>query len=286
MVRYFRRYGFKRRRIGGYRKSSFRRRNFRRTFPRRRRINVSRRVRSINRLLTNKGIRSVETKYYQAQFQTPNTALAPTGLGTLLDTNTTSTQAQVKITSDIVRTSALDSRIGAKIFVKDLRFRGLLQCSVQANAVTQLYATLMFLRVKDAQGTLVSNASQTPYVQTVFEFIDNAGVPPALTGQNTGRGAFVNNWKYYHARYKDDFEILWKRTFALNKDGGSRQFKRLIKANIKVNKPAHWDKDDNWQDGHIFLYYWVDQVTTGDVAVTDGDRPTLFGAWRVTFTDV
>ena len=274
----------KRRRLGSRTRTITRRRRFIRRGNR-----LARRVRRINKFLFRKGINSIETKYYQAQFQTPNTVTGPGGIGTLLDGTLATRTAQVALTSGIARGTTALARIGGKVFIKNVRLKGLVQASIQAKAVNELYVRILVLRVKSAQGNTNSYGSSVPYIPNIWEFINNTQIPPDLNGQNTGRGAFINNWKWYNSRWKNDFQILKLKTIKVAKEQGAGELKRLFRINLRVNKPAHWTETDLEQDGHIYLYYWCDQVVTDESAVPpmdDGDRPTMWCSWRTTFTDV
>lgn len=237
-------------------------------------------------MLTRKGIRSLEVKYTQNHFFTPNTVTGVNAIATLLDPDQSATSPKVNFVGGLTKGSARDNRIGNKIFVRDLRFRALLQMSQQANAVSEVYVTIMLLRVKHAQGSTTSYPQNLVYVPNVWDFPNNTANPPAINNQDGGRGAFVNHFKHYNRRWSNDFTILKLRTYKIAKDTGSGDNKRLIKWNVRINKPAQWDDNNNEGDGHIFMYWWCDQTTTGDIAVTDGDRPVMFAGWRVTYTDV
>lgn len=236
-------------------------------------------------MLTRKGLRSIEVKYTQNTFITPNTIADPNAIATLLDTNQTATTPKVSFTSGIVQGNSRFTRVGNKIFVRDLRFRGLLQASQQTNAVSELYVSILVLRTKNAPGATNSHSTDLVYLPNVWDFVNNTASPPTINGQNGGRGAFISHFKHYNKRWKDDFTILKYRTYKIAKDTGSGANKRLLKFNIRVNKPAFWDDSGNTGDGQLFMYYWCDQTTTGDVAISDGDRPVMWGAFRVTYTD-
>lgn len=274
----------------GFRSRKRFRRGGSRTTTRRRRFRrgnrLVKRVRRINRLITRKGLRHVETKYEQNHFFTPNTIVGIGAIATLLDNNQSATSAQVSFTAGTAKGTARNQRIGNKIFIRALRFRALLQMSQQANAVSEVYVTLMLLRVKNAQGAVSTFNSSFPYYSNIFELPGDTGVPPAITNQDGGRGAFVNSFHYYNNRFRNDFTILKKRTYKIAKDTGSGDNKRLIRWNVRVNKPAFWDDNNNTGDGHLYLYYWCDQTTTGDGPIADGDRPVMYAGWRWTFTDV
>jgi len=273
-----RRYGFRFKRRG---RTTVRRRKFRGRSGR-----LTRRVRRITRTLHRKGINSVEIKYSQGQFVTPTTVAGIGFIGTLSELANNTRTSQVSLTAGITRGTARDQRVGNKVFLRHVRFRGLLQASVKAEAVAELYVTILIVRVKDAQGTITSFASEVPYVPNIFEFIGNTAAPPGLNGQNGGRGAFINNWNYINSRWKDDFTIVKKKTFSLGKPDGTPPLKRYFKFTIPIMKPAFWDDSNNAQDGHHYLFYWCDQVRTDDGIIEDGDRPALWGAWRVSYTDV
>jgi hypothetical protein len=237
-------------------------------------------------MLTRKGIRSNEIKYIQNHFVTPNTITDPNAIATLLDTDQTATTPKVTFSGGIPVGTARTSRVGNKIFIRDLRIRMLLQASQQFDAVSEVYVSIMLVRVKQAQGTTASVGTDLVYIPNIWDFPGSAVNPPGINNQDGGRGAFVNHFKHYNKRWKNDFTILKLRTYKIAKDTGSGDNKRLIKWNIRVNKPAHWDDVGNLSDGHLFLYYWCDQTTTGDIAIKDGDRPVMFAGWRMTYTDV
>lgn len=295
----------KRRRIGGYgsynigpnegmakfRKSRLRGRYGSRTITKRRRggrfgNRLVKRIRRISRTLHRKGLKSIEIKYNQAQLDTGNTALGALSIGTLLEGGAVaSNNAKVSLTSGMVRGTDRAQRVGDKVFIRHVRVRGLIQASTSANAAAEVYVTLLILRVKQAQGTTTSLGTEVPYLTNVYEYINNTATlssPP--NGQNGSKGAFVNHWNWINMRWKNDFHILKKKTFAIGKPDGNPPLKRFFKFNIPVFKPAHWEDYSNPQDGHIYLYYWCDEVRpTG--AIVDGDRPQMWLTWRMSYTD-
>jgi len=232
-----------------------------------------------------KGLNSIEIKYVQGQFVTPNTPTGLGAIGTLTENGTPTRAAQISLTSGISRGTARDNRIGNKVFLRHIRFRGLIQASVQAEAVSELAITVLIVRIKDAQGPVTTYGNEVPSVPNIFEFIGNSSDPPVLSGQNGGRGAFINNWNYINSRWKDDFTILKKKTYYVGKPDGTPPLKRFFRMNIPVMKPAFWDDSSNPQDGHLYMYYWCDQVRTDDLAAQAGDRPVMWGAWRTSYTD-
>jgi len=257
----------------------------RRKFKRQSRL--AKRVKRISRTLHRKGLKSIEIKYLQGTFETPNTLAGPGAVGTLLETGgSTAQSAKVNLTSQVARGLTRDGRVGDKVFIRHIRLRGLLQASVATNAASEVYVTVMVVRVKNAGGSTTTLATEIPYLQNIFEFIGSTSslsTPP--NGQNGGRGAYINNWNYVNARYKDDFQILKKKTYRIGKPDGNPPLKVMFKMNIPIFKPAYWDDTNNPQDGHVYLYYWCDQVTFDDRAITAGDRPVMWASWRTSYTD-
>lgn len=272
-------YGFRFKRRG---RTTQRKRKFRGRSAR-----LTRRVRRIARTLHRKGINSVEIKYSQGQFVTPNTAGGVGYIGTLGElVNDNTRTAQVSLSSGIAKGTNRDQRVGNKAFLRHLRFKCLVQASVKTEAVAELYVTILIVRVKDAQGSTASYGTEVPYLTNIYEFIGNTANPPSINGQNGGRGAFINNWHYINSRWKDDFTIIKKKTFPIGKPDGSHPLKRTYKITLPIFKPMYWDDNNFPSDGHLYLYYWCDQVTTDDNVIADGDRPRMWGSWRVSYTDV
>lgn len=275
-----------------FRKSRLRSRNGRsRTLTKRRKFGrgsrLVKRVRRIGRTLHRKGLNSIEIKYRQGQVVTPDTLAGPGAISTLMETGPVSANNnRFSFTAGTPPGTFAQYRIGGKVFLRHLRIRGLLQASNTAAAASEVYVTILILRVKDAQGSTGTHTAEVPYLQNVYEYIDSTSLlstPP--NSQNGGRGAFVNQWNYVNARFKDDFHVLKKKTYRIGKFDGNPPQKVMFKYNIPVFKPCHWDENNNPQDGHIYIYYWADQITATDGVITNGDRPTMWLSWRCSFTD-
>ncbi|QDJ95230.1 capsid protein [Capybara virus 12_cap1_103] len=245
------------------------------------------RVRRISRVLHRKGLKSIEIKYLQGQLQTPNTVAGTGAISTLLETGAAGSNGnRFGLTSQIVQGTTREQRVGNKVFLRHVRVRALLQASSAATAASEVYFTIMFVRVKDAQGSTGSLSAEVPYLQNIFEYIGStSALSTAPNGQNGGRGAFVNQWNYINARFKDDFQILKKKTYRIGKFDGNPPMKVMFKFNMPIFKPAYWDDAGNPADGHVYCYYWVDQVTANDGAVADGDRAQMWLSWRASYTD-
>lgn len=234
-----------------------------------------------------KGLKSVEIKYVQGKWATPNDAPPTQGsIGTLNEPASGSTQAQFMLTS-ISPGLARDQRVGNKVFLRHLRITGMLQASVAAAAVAEVYVTILIVRVKDAQGAIAKFDSDTPSVPNIYEFIGNTAFPPSINGQANGRQAYINNWRYINSRWRDDFTILKKKVLKVGKPDGNPPLKKMFKITCPIFKPAYWDDSQYPQDGHLYIYWWCDQVLTlGSGEPQANERPTMWGSWRVSYTDV
>ena len=62
--------------------------------------------------------------------------------------------------------------------------------------------------------------------------------------------------------------------------------KKLVKFNVRINQPCWW-KAGEAQDGHIYVYWYVDSVKQdGSVVGNENIRPIINFTWRLTYTDV
>lgn len=272
-----------------------------RRFLGRRRNNAKRRISRIWKYMRRKGLRNIETKYIQESGVTSAGWVVGTdtqkrlAIGTLSETAAGNPPATVNFGSyrlhvtDIGQGSSHETRVGNKVFVKDFKFRGMIEAHLESTAPRELYFKMMVVRVKDAQGfgADASNVQDTyaPYVKQFFDFFEDAGEPNAPIAP-PGKLAFINTWKYYNNRLRDDFTILKTKVLKLSNEEGADMEKKLIKFNLRVNQPAQWDGTEP-QDGHIYVYWFVDAVrANGAVVGQENVRPVMHFTWRTTYTDV
>lgn len=266
------------------------------------------RVRRINRGLFRKGLKSIEVKYYQ---NIEATDQANTGSNILYGINESVLQAnanafpltaKVNCSSGINQGTGRNERIGNKIFIRHLRIRGGVWASTDANAANECYVKIMVLRVKEGQGTPTSAVTTTPTADNVFDSINTLTSRWTGSGVNSGPLAgsssvkakvmlnFTNVWKYLHARWGNDFQVLKSKVIKVSKETGVNSEKKLFKMNIPIFKPAHWDGTTSTdpQDGHILIYYWCDQPSQDPVlalASMAPTRPQMGFSWRLSYTD-
>lgn len=291
---------FKRRR-GGSRTITKRRRKFRRG------SRLIKRVRRINRSLYRKGIKSMEIKYYQGSEATTR---ANTGSNVIYgisentfqnNANALPLNSKISVTTGIGKSTDRDQRVGNKIWVRHLRIRGGVWASIDGAAANEVYIKMIVLRVKEAQGTPTSAFNEIPKADNIFDSVNVTGTrwngsgiittTPAADAQSKIMVNFTNVWKYLHARWGNDFQVLKTKVFKVSKETGINAEKKLFKLNIPIFKPAHWDDASNPQDGHIFIYYWADCVSQDpNLAVATAGfvntRPCLGFTWRLSYTDV
>lgn len=273
------RYGYRKRFRSGTRTIQRRRRKFRRG-------NVKRRIRKVWRFLKSKGIRSIESKYTQAANVTSNSVDGATAIGTLNDTgaNIRPYAAKLLFANNIFQGTGTNGRVGNKIFLRKLRWQAMVEASLSANAVNEVYVTIMILRVKQMNSSWSTQLVTAPFVQNVFEFIGNTADPGVPVNITDSALAYISGKGWMNNKWRNDFEILMLKRVKVSKETGSDQQKKIIKKTITINKPCYYDNGEP-QDGHIFGYWWCDQVTPNGV-VAVGDRPILRYAYRLTYTDV
>lgn len=279
-------------RFGGTRSKFRRRYGGSRTITKRRRFRGRRtlykKVRRINRMLRNKGITSVETKYIQAVGDSGN-AFDREGIFNLTDgtpgVGTYPIQYKLHFTGGITKGTARSQRVGNKVFIKNVKFRAMAHHSLSANSADEVYITIVIVRVKEAIDAIDSNVTDDPMLKNIFQ-VGQSTTAPNILPSGDSRTAFVNaDWKYYNNKRQDDYTVLYKKTVKVSKVEGSSEEKRLIRKNIRVNQPCWWDDSDHEGDGHIYAY-WYSDVTNSTSPTTPIDLPRLFYGYRVTYTDV
>jgi len=267
-----------------------------------------RKVRRINRGLFRKGIKAVEIKYNQSAEGTTN---GNTGANVVYGITESVFQAnanafpltnKVAVSSGITLGTARDSRVGNKIFIRHLRIRGGVSASNDALAANEIYVKIMVVRVKEAQGNPTTAVSTVPTADNYFDSIlaggtrwNGSGVNTTVAGGIDNRARdlvnFTNTWKWMHARWGNDFQILKTKVIKISKETGINAEKKLFKMNIPIFKPAHWDGPTSTdpQDGHIYIYYYSTQASQNMIETLANMplcRPVLGFTWRLSFTDV
>lgn len=269
---------------------------------------VLKRVRRLSKKFHRKGLGATEIKYNQSGEITTN---ANTGANVIygimekslqVNTNAFPLSSKIACSSGINIGTGRNERIGNKIFIRHLRIRGGIWASTDANAANEVYIRIMVLRVKEAQGNPTTAVSTVPTADNVFDSVlvsggrwDGTGVVTSwpTSGTNAARqmGNFTNTWKYLHARWGNDFQVLKSKTIKISKETGVNSEKKLFKMNIPIFKPAHWDGTTNTdaQDGHIYIYYWMDGSSQDPIlalASYAATRPHMGFTWRLSYTDV
>lgn len=293
-----------RKRFRGRTRTITRRRNGK--FRRGRRL--IKRIKRISRTMHRKGLSSVEIKYAQGADATTR---ALNGVNVLygvsertFNANPNSNPFSVKVspTAGIARGTTRENRIGNKIFIRHLRIKGGIWASTNAKAANEVYIKFMVIRVKEAQGSPTTAVTSIPTADNVFDVVNPAGTrfdgSGVVTNFTLGADAqskimanFANEWKFLHSRWGNDFQVLKRKTWKVSKETGVNAEKKFFKINIPIFKPAHWDDADNPQDGHIYIYYWVDSFTQDpNLDRLDADfnncRPSMGWTYRVSYTDV
>lgn len=228
---------------------------------------------------------------------------ALTGLTEATPTGTNSvTTAKVNFTNLIAQGTARNQRIGNKIFVKQLKLKGMVWASTAATAGNEVYVSYLVIRIKDSQGSPTSAVSTAPTLDQIFEYVGQSGskfTGNQMTFAGTPAGSINNSetiqlasmisrWKYYSNRWKDDWTILMHKVIKVSKETGVNAEKKMWRRNININQPAFWDDSGNWQDGHILMYWWVDNPTQTGAGIAVGDntiRPAAAISYRLTYRD-
>lgn len=265
----------------------------------RRRGGVKRRITRIWKFMRRKGLRSVETKYAQAVGTSeagwatnPSNSWA---IGTLRELTAGGANNAVNFGSyrlhptNISLGSAVNGRIGNKIFVKDFKFRAMVEANLSTAAPREQYMRFLVVRVKSAQGigqtATYTEGTYAPYVKQLFDmFEDDDPVDKPISF--SGKLGFINTWKFYDNRLRDDFTILKNKVIKISNEEGADFEKKLVKFNVRINQPCWW-KAGEAQDGHIYVYWYVDSVKQdGSVVGNENIRPIINFTWRLTYTDV
>lgn len=287
------RYGArKRRRIGSRTRTTRRRRGL--VFKR---GGIKRRLKRVWTFMRRKGLRNIETKYNQIRITTSQGGAVPPTPNTLVGTlseitagsppvNINNCNPKLWITG-INRGTGRDQRIGDKVFIKDVKLRGMIQANVDPDAANEVYFKIMVVRVKDAEAfdAVSRTSTKTPTIKQIYDFFGDTNDmdDPVSFG---GREAFINTWKFYSNKWADDFTILKQKVIKIAKETGSPDEKKLFKMNIRVNQPAKWE-DDSPQDGHIFIYYFCDSLRQNGASIgAELVRPVLRLTVRTTWTDI
>lgn len=269
-------------RRGGSRTIQRRRKRFRRSGP-------AKKVRRIWRFMRSKGLRNIETKYTQNYGQT-NTTITSSGIYNLAEGTVAPNYWQYRhkiLFSAINQGTGRSFRVGNKVFLKTLKFRGMVTHPLAANSTDEIFVCIIIVRVKQAMAINSSASTADPILSQVYENIVLAGGPPNTPNTITdSRIQFLSAlWNFYNSKVRNDYQVLYKRVVKVSNETGSGMEKRMLKANIRINKPCFWDDNDNQGDGHIYLFAFSD-TTNKTAATAAGDLPNLFYSYRLTYTDV
>jgi len=244
--RNYRRRGYKRRRISGRRRYG--------------RAKLSRRIRSISRMLRSKGIRSTEIKYVDSN-----------GGGTVTRLQS-SNVADLKFTKDIAQGNAYNQRVGGKIFVRKIRMYIMFTAS-STSTYPEQYVKWLVVREKTA---ITAGA-----VPDIGQVISAPVTSPATQG---GGNQTIMTSKYVNNRFQNRFQVLWSGLTKVVNESGSGEKTRLFKKTIKVFKPTEYGINPDGTDlgpGQIYLYMWSSDPTTASA-----NQVSYQYFYRVSFTDV
>ena len=81
----------------------------------------------------------------------------------------------------------------------------------------------------------------------------------------------------------DNYTVLYDKVIKVANENGGDRFYKIIKKNIRVNQPCHWDDGGNRGDGHVFVFWFTDITSQPETAPW---IPAVFMSARTTFTDV
>jgi len=271
------------RRLGIRSRSRYvRRRKFRRG-----RRTLTRRIRRIWSFMRKKGLRNLETKYIQG------TITAGTALGsnrcTILN-NADSITAKAWLT-DIDEGTQKFGRVGQKVFIKALKLRWFFTAPPRLPASPpggltfvpqECHIRVIVVREKEALGDQPTNVTPTIYHFYQNNLSTDSTDPTAVVGGDS-RLQFISMFKYYDSKFSDNYTVLMDRTIKVaNEDGGDRYY-RMMRKNIQVNQPCHWDSQGNRGDGHIYVFWFCDITSVNETA---GFIPNVMLSYRTTYTDV
>lgn len=276
-------------RMRRYRRRNGRSKTKRRRFKRRRRT-LRRRIGRIWKFMRNKGLRNIETKMVRVNQSATSDPTISTRVTTLSKTHGIVLK---KVLTDIPNGTKAGERIGQKVFIKNCKLKFYCQAppvKPTGSSITvpsEVFIRFMIVREKEALGSSVSQFDPTVYhVHQDNELDDN--VSPNQPSTQDSRMAFIQEeWKYYNSKFADNYKILWRKTIKVSNEEGADHLTRLVKCNIRVNQPAHWDSSNARGDGHVYLFYWCD-VTSFDNQGAEvlGHIPLVWLTGRTTFTDI
>lgn len=252
---------FKRRRIGGRK-----RRNGRRSRRGGRRGGgLAKRVARISRMLRSKGIASTEIKWQNVA-------------GSALPINplTSARGADLWFTENIVDGTTKSNRIGAKIFIRNLRMRFLLSASSTATYPEQ-YVRWIIVRDKKP-----ASSSNSPELQQLFM---TNNVPGSGATQAQGNLSMVT-YGWYNNRHSGRFQVLSQGMTKLVNESGAGEKTKWFKINKKIQKPCSYGLGVSTPPidigvGHIYMYFW-----SSEPSATTANKPNVTFEYRLTWTDV
>lgn len=276
-----------------FRRGGSRTKTKRRRFKRRR-VSTRRRISRIWKYMRNKGLRNVETKYLQNRGLADSSAKDTDGrhIGSLNETVAGNPPDPVDFGdyrihfTDITQGDRHDQREGDKIFIKNVKFRAMLQANTLADTANEVYVRFLVVRVKEGlMFDPTTGSTSPPHIKMIYEFIGDTGDLNEPVTFN-GRSAFINTWKYYNSIYSKYFTVLKNKVVKISKETGADFEKKLIKFNIRVNQPCTWSQNSP-QNGHIYIYWYCDGIRQdGVLPIESGLRPSIAWTYRVTYTDV
>lgn len=240
-----------------------------------------------------KGLTSIETKYVQSTGKSGNVTAGPTfpsdGVYNLAEGLVQANFYQYipKIfASAIAKGTGRGNRIGHKVFLRNFKLRLMITHPLAADSTDEIYVAIVVIRVKQALSQVGSLATSSPLITQVYENITQSTSAPNIPNTATdSRVQFINTWwNFYNSKSKDDYQVLWRTVVKVSNETGSGMEKKMLKKNMRINKPCSWDDNDNEGDGHIYVY-WFSDTTNKTAATGVGALPTVFWGYRLTYTD-
>lgn len=248
----FRRTGFKRRRLS-------RRYGKKRRFYRSKR-GLAGRVRRISRMLRSKGVRNTEIKYndtYNATYMDPPSVSGP--IPTVL--------------TSIARGTTQNDRIGAKVFIRKIRFQAVITAGA-APTYPEQYGLIYIVRDKQPASETVA-----PTYYDMFKF--PIALPPS--GQAQGNLAMMT-MRHIGNRMQNRFQVLAKWRFKVVAESGAGAKTVYINKTIPVFKPCYYGTASDLSTrgpGQIYAYY-----ISSDPSTTSANQIQIQTVQRVSFTDI
>lgn len=256
MARYRKR-GFKRRRVHG-RKKRYGRRKYGR------RGGLGRRVRSISRFLRNKGLRNIETKYFDIHAD-------PTAPQYAYRWDVTR-DPQITFTQDILQGNQYDMREGAKIFVRKIRMYAMFTASSTSSYPEQYIRWFVVRDKRPDSSTVIPKLGDILYNE----------IATSASSQAYGNLALMT-FKEINNRQAGRFQFLAQGMHKVVNESGTGEKTVLWKKTISVRQPCYYGTSTGANDlgcGHIYFFAY-----SSDGSSVDANYPLMQYACRVYFTD-